>query len=238
MSRYYRSSFGSFGPGGITPAVKTLIIICVAGFVLQMVGGLSVGRLGLIPSDVIYHLALWQLVTYIFLHGDIFHILFNMLGLWMFGTDLERLWGTKAFARCFFICGIGGAVFKTLLSPGALQVTIGASGAVLGLLVAYAVLFPERIIILYIFPIKVKWFAIGYAALTVFSSVTGGGSTDYLVHLGGMLCGFLFMKGGRLFTDLKWRYDKWKRDRLRKKFEVYYNDRHRENDERFKRWKN
>ncbi len=237
MSRYYRSSIGSFGPGGITPAVKTLIIICSVTFVLQSVGGLSVTRLGLIPADVIHRFAIWQFVTYMFLHGDIFHILFNMLGLWMFGTDLERLWGTKTFTRFFFICGIGGALFKVLLSPNTIQNTIGASGAVLGLLVAYAVMYPDRIIILYIFPIKVKWFAIGYAALTVLSSISGGGNTDYRVHLGGMLCGFLYMKRGRIFPDLRGRYDKWQRARLRRKFEVYYNERHREDDERFRRWK-
>src|SRR5437867_8981017 len=80
-----------------------------------------------------------------------------MLGLWMFGTDLERLWGSRAFTKFFFICGIGGALLKTLLNPASLQSTIGASGAILGILVAYAFLFPDRMIILYIFPIKVKW---------------------------------------------------------------------------------
>src|SRR5690349_6743878 len=244
MSRYSRSgSFGSFGPGGWTAAVKTLIIVCSTAYLLQLFDGISGGqslidKFGLSPFLVTHHFYVWQLVTYIFLHGGILHILFNMLGLWMFGTDLERLWGTRRFTQFFFICGIGGGLFKTLLSPSNNQVTIGASGAILGLLVAYGVLFPERTIILYIFPIKVKRFVIGTAVITVMSSLTPGGSTDYRVHLGGMLVAFFYMKGGHLIPNLKGSYDRWQRGRLRRKFEVYYNDRHREDDEKWRRWKN
>jgi len=248
VSRYYRSSFGGIGPGGWSPAVRTLIIVCSVVFVLQtfdsLAGGQStiVSKFGLNPYLVTHSFYLWQLVTYIFLHGGIMHILFNMLGLWMFGTDLERLWGTRAFTKAFFLCGIGGAVFKVLLNPSASQITLGASGAILGLLVAYGFLFPERIIILFIFPIKVKWFVIGYAVLTVLSSISGGGMTDYQVHLGGMLCGLFYMKGGRVFSDIRWQYDKWRRARLRRKFEVYYNERHRDDrdngEQKWRRWKN
>ena len=244
MSRYYRSSFGAFGPGGISPVVKTLIIICSTAFLLQIFdsiagGATFISKFGLVPYQVTHRFYLWQLVTYIFLHGGFLHILFNMLGLWMFGTDLERLWGSRAFTKFFFICGIGGAVSKTLLNPVSQQTTIGASGAILGILVAYAFLFPDRLIILYIFPIKVKWFVIGTAAFTVLSSIQDGGSTDYRVHLGGMLCALLYMKGRRVVTDLKWHYDRWHRNRLRRKFDVYYNERHRDDDqERWRRWKN
>jgi rhomboid family protein len=244
VSRYYRSSFGSFGPGGISPVVKTIIIICCAVFVLgvfdSIAGGPSsfIRNFGLTPFTVTHHFYLWQLVTYIFLHANLLHILFNMLGLWMFGTELERLWGRHAFTKFFFLCGIGGALFKVLLSPNSLQATIGASGAILGLIVAYGILFPDRTIILYIFPIPVKWFVIGVATITVLSSISDGGSTDYRVHLGGMLCAFLYMKGGRFFRDLRYQYDRWQRARLRRKFEVFYNDRHREDDEKWRRWKN
>jgi membrane associated rhomboid family serine protease len=243
VSRYNRSSFGSIGPGGISPVVKTLIIICCTAFVLQIFDGISGGatftsKFGLIPYQVTHQFYVWQVVTYIFLHGGFLHIIFNMLGLWMFGTDLERIWGSSQFTKFFFLCGIGGALFKTLLSPNSLQTTIGASGAILGILVAYGFLFPERTIIFYIFPIKVKWFVIGTAVVTVLSSIQDGGSTDYRVHLGGMLCALVYMKGGRFFPDLRTRYDKWQRARLRRKFEVYYNERHREDDERWRRWKN
>jgi membrane associated rhomboid family serine protease len=109
---------------------------------------------------------------------------------------------------------ISGALFKVVLSPSTFQATIGASGAILGLLVAYGILFPERIIILYIFPIKVKWFVIGTAVITVISSINGGGGTDYRVHLGGMVAAFLYMKGGYLFSDVRRQYDRWRRNRL------------------------
>src|SRR5881296_2768735 len=144
MSRRFRSTLGGFGMGGgWTPAVKTLVIACVVGFFLQIFDQFAgtpsfTGKFGLVPAAVTERYYLWQLVTYIFLHGGFFHILFNMLGLWMFGTDLERLWGSRAFTKFFFICGIGGALLKTLLNPASLQSTIGASGAILGILVAYA----------------------------------------------------------------------------------------------------
>lgn len=248
MSRYNRNSFGSFGsfgPGGISPVVKNLIIICCVAFLLQIFDQLSGGatitaKFSLVPYQVTHQFYIWQPVTYIFLHGGIFHILFNMLGLWMFGTDLERLWGSRAFMKFFFLCGIGGGLFKTLLSPSSMQGTIGASGAILGILVAYGFLFPDRVIILYIFPIKVKWFVIGTAVITVISSVQGGGSTDYRVHLGGMLCAAAYMKGRGVFGDVRGRYDRWQRARLRRKFDVYYNERRRNDDdqERWRRWKN
>ena len=133
---------GSFGPGGISPTVKTLIIVCSVVFLLQQFdsiagGGAFISNFGLVPLQVTHHGYLWQLVTYIFLHGGLFHILFNMLGLWMFGTDLERLWGRKAFTRFFFLCGVGGGLFKVLLNPSLPYPTVGASGAILGLLVAF-----------------------------------------------------------------------------------------------------
>ena len=230
--------------GSWTPAVKTLVIACVVGFFLQIFDQFAGApsftyKFGLVPAEVTQSYYLWQLVTYIFLHGGFFHILFNMLGLYMFGGELEATWGTREFTKFFFICGIGGAVSKTLLNPASQQTTIGASGAILGILVAYAFLFPDRMIILYIFPIKVKWFVIGTAAFTVLSSIQDGGSTDYRVHLGGMLCALLYMKGRRVVTDLKWHYDRWHRNRLRRKFDVYYNERHRDDDqERWRRWKN
>ncbi len=242
VSRYYRSTLSSFGPGGISPTVKTLIIVCSTVFLLQQFDALAgwgafIANFGLVPYQVTHQGYVWQLVTYIFLHGGLFHILFNMLGLWMFGTDLERLWGKKAFTKFFFLCGVGGGLFKCLWRSSTPQNTIGASGAILGLLVAYAFIFPERIIILYIFPIKVKWFAIGFAVITVLSSINGAGSTDYRVHLGGMLCAVLYMKGRNVFSDMRWHYQKWQRNRLRRRFDVYYNERHQD-ENKWRRWKN
>src|SRR5439155_17887660 len=123
------------------------IIACTVGFLLQIfeqvAGGRSItNEFGLTPALVTQHYYLWQLVTYIFLHGGFFHILFNMFGLYMFGSELEQLWGTRQFTKYFFICGIGAAVITVLFSPHSEVAVIGASGAIFGLLVASGVLFP------------------------------------------------------------------------------------------------
>ncbi len=220
------------------------MITCVVVFVLQIIeqlaGSSSITReFGLTPALVTHRLYLWQLVTYIFLHVSFFHILFNMIGLYMFGSELEQFWGTREFTKYFFICGIGAALTTVVAGPNDLAATIGASGAIFGILLAYGLLFPNRIIYLYmVIPIPAKWFVIIIGAITFLSSMSAGGSgIAYLAHLGGMLFGLFYLRGGRVFTDFKWYYDKWRRNRLRRKFEVYYNDRHREDDEKT-RWKN
>jgi membrane associated rhomboid family serine protease len=247
MSSRYRSRFGGFGLGGSwTPAVKTLIIACVIAFLLQIVdqmfGARSfTGLFGLVPSSVTQHYYLWQLATYIFLHGTFFHILFNMFGLYMFGSELELTWGTRQFTKFFFICGIGAAAITVLISPHSDTAVIGASGAIFGLLVAYGVLFPDRLIYLYlIIPIKAKWFVVIYGAINFLSALSvNSGGVAYVTHVGGMACAFVYLKRGRMIPDLRGRYDKWQRNRLRRKFEVYYNERHRDDDQqKWRRWRN
>src|SRR6266581_2060850 len=186
MSRRFRSTLGGFGiGGGWTPAVKTLVIACVIGFFLQIfdqfAGSPSFNRkFGLVPVEVTQNYYLWQLVTYIFLHGGFFHILFNMFGLYMFGSELESTWGTRQFTKYFFICGIGGALLTVLLGPSDFVTTIGASGAIFGILLAYGMLFPDRLIYLYmIIPIKAKWFVVIIGAITFISSITSGGNIAY-----------------------------------------------------------
>ena len=248
MSSRYRSRYGGFGIGGWTPAVKVLIISCVVAFLLQIFDGMSGGpsftyKFGLTPALVTHKFYLWQLVTYIFLHdtGQWFHILFNMLGLWMFGSELESVWGTRKFTKFFFICGIGAGLLTVLMSPNAAVTTIGASGAIYGILAAYGILFPDRTIIFIIFPIKAKWFVLGLGVMAFISSISASGSgVAYIAHVGGMLCGLIYMKGGRLIPDIRGRYEQWQRNRLRRKFEVYYNERRRNEDDqqKWRRWKN
>src|SRR5262245_31831808 len=247
MSSRFRSRYEGFGFRGWTPAVKILIIACVIAFFLQIFDRGSGGpsftqKFGLTPALVTHNFYLWQLVTYIFLHdtGQLFHILFNMLGLWMFGSELESLWGTRQFTKFFFICGIGAGLLTVLLSPNGLATTIGASGAIYGILAAYGILFPNRIIIFMIFPIPAKWFVLMLGAMAFLSSFTESNGVANVAHLGGMLCGLLYLKGGSLVPSLKYRYDRWHRNRLRRKFEVYYNERHRKEDdpERWRRWRN
>src|SRR5688572_9227142 len=122
VSRYNRSSMSGIGYPQWTRAVKTLVIACGIVYLLQQfeeIAGRSsiVETFGLTPAYVIGRLYLWQLVTYIFLHAGIFHILFNMLGLWMFGSDLERLWGPRQFTKFFLFCGIGAGLVTLALSP-------------------------------------------------------------------------------------------------------------------------
>ena len=246
MSRYsQRYSFGPFGIGGLTPAVRVLIITNVVAFLLQIFdriagGGGMVSNFGLTPLSVTQNYYLWQLVTYMFLHdsGQLFHILFNMLGLWMFGSELERAWGTRQFTKFYFICGIGAGILTVLLSPLSPIATIGASGAIYGVLAAFGILFPNRIIYWVIFPIPAKWFVLILGGMAFFSSLSATGSgIAHVAHLGGMLCGLVYLKGGTLFSDIRHRYDRWRRNRLRRKFDVYYNERRREDDQpRWRRW--
>jgi membrane associated rhomboid family serine protease len=249
MSSRYRSRFGGFGiGGGWTPAVKALVIACTACFLLQWIDSRFfssspslAGKFGLVPADVWQHGYVWQLGTYIFLHASFFHILFNMFGLYMFGSELEMTWGTRQFTKFFFICGVGAALTSVIVSPSSDIPIIGASGAIFGLLLAYGVLFPDRIIYLYmIIPIRAKWFVIIFGAITFLSALSATGTgVAYVAHLGGMLVGFLYLRGGRLIPDLRGRYDRWQRNRLRRKFEVYYNERRRNEDQgKWRRWRN
>ena len=157
----------SFGPGPLSSAIKMLIVANVVVFVVtQVSGGALIGSLGFRPADALGSLQLWQFATYMFLHGGFGHILFNMLALWMFGTELERMWGSRFFLRYYFVCGVGAAlttvVFTMLPVSFADQLwvttTIGASGAVYGVLLAFGLYFPNRPILIYfIFPIPAKY---------------------------------------------------------------------------------
>ncbi len=138
---------------------------------------------------------IWQPVTYMFLHAGITHILFNMLGIWMFGVELERMWGTRFFIRYYAITGIGAAITTLLVALLPFDfaaetyraVTIGASGALYGLLLAFAIYFPNRPILMFLlFPIPAKYFVIIIGAISFLSATGGGGPTvAHAAHLGG-----------------------------------------------------
>jgi len=223
--------------GPLTPAVKALLITNVGVWLFQMVSGslahVRLDRLfGLVPYDVTHHLFLWQLVTYMFLHGGFLHIGMNMLALWMFGTELESLWGTRRFTRFYFVTGIGAGLCTVLAGWNSFIPTIGASGAIYGLLAAYGILFPDRILLLYfVIPIKAKYFVLILGALTFWSSLTASGSgVANVAHLGGMLFGWLYLKGlprggfrFRMPSFGAWR-ERRRQARLKKKFKVYYRD--------------
>jgi membrane associated rhomboid family serine protease len=225
----------SFGPGPMTPAVRAIIYANVAVFVVTIfLSDFVVGTFGLSPRSVVMGLRVWELVTYLFVHSptQITHILFNMLAVWMFGVDLERRWGTRAFAKYYFVTGIGAGVSMILVSflPFAATraifdaVTIGASGSVYGLLMAWALIFPHRqILFMLIFPLSARVYVFIMGAIA-FSAAIGasGGPVANVAHLGGLLVGFLYLKGP---TDLRleWRYrlTKWRMERMRRKFNVH-----------------
>jgi len=191
---YYRSRF-SFGYG-LTPVIKNLMIIMGSVFIIQMLITRWIDfYFGLIPLMVWKKYFLWQLFTYIFLHGGLSHLLFNLLALWMFGGELENYWGSKKFLRYFFFCGIGAGLCTVIFSPYQFVPVIGASGAIYGILLAFGWLFPNRLIYIYfLFPIPAKYFVIIFGLIELFSSMQGtGGGIAHLTHLGGLLFGILYM---------------------------------------------
>ncbi|MFN3325907.1 MAG: rhomboid family intramembrane serine protease [Bryobacteraceae bacterium] len=217
--------------------MKWLLISNIALFVLYFFAvrsdfGDIFYYFGLIPRAVFQLLAVWQLFTYMFLHSPFGfgHILFNMLTLWMFGTSLERTWGTRRFLQYYFLCGVGAGVCVVIgnLLFGTLDTrTIGASGAIYGLLLAFGMLFPNTTVYFsFLFPIKAKYFVMILGAIAFLSSLgaTGGG-VSHVAHLGGMIFGFLYLKSRRTDIDLfgsidRW-YRQWKIQRAKRKFQVY-----------------
>jgi membrane associated rhomboid family serine protease len=223
------------GPGPITPAVRALIIANVAVFVLMLVAGDAlVEYFGLTPQDVLARRRVWQPLTYLFLHSPVAftHILFNMLAVWMFGVDLERRWGTPFFVKYYFMTGVGAAASVILLSllpfswtaPLWFATTIGASGAVYGLLMAWAILFPHReILFMFIFPLRARVFVLIVGAIAFLSALTAsGGPVANLAHLGGLVIGWLYLKGPRdLRLTLRYHLTRWRMERMRRRFDVH-----------------
>lgn len=247
MRRYSPSGTSlsySFGPGPLTFGVKLLIWTNVAAFLVTWIAQRPVMEyFGLWPVQVIERFWLWQAVTYLFIHAGIGHIVWNMLALWMFGVELERLWGTKFFLKFYVAAGLAGAALTLLLSvtPFAFGQrlfdvpTVGASGAILGLLLAYGLYFPDRPIYMYfLFAVPAKYFVMIVGAITFLMTFSGGGGTAWAAHLGGLAGGYAFLKFGRAkpLAEVKYRYFKWKMNRLRRKFDVHTGGRAKDWDRR------
>ena len=237
-SRPYRpTATHTFGPGSTSSAIKALIWTNVAIFLAtSLVPSLTI-YFGLAPVAVFEEWWIWQPVTYMFLHGGVFHILFNMLALWMFGTQLERLWGTAFFYKYYFVTGVGAGITTLVVSllptdPGTqmyYSVTVGASGAIYGLLLAYALYYPDQPIYMYLlFPIPAKYFVLIIGGIAFLSSANSSqGGVAHIAHLGGLVWGYVYLKGGRtgILAEIKYRYLRWKMSRLREKFTVHTTDR-------------
>lgn len=203
---YYRPS--GFGRFSLFPTViKNLLIANAAIFLIQMlmrniqIDGTSGERIiiayfALMPLNSDFF-GVWQLITYQFLHGDIWHIFFNMFALWMFGMEIENYWGSKKFLLYYILCGVGAGLIHLFFTPlfsELMRPTLGASGAVYGVLIAFALMFPDRYIFLYFFiPIKAKYLVAFLILMDVMLFRSGGTNVAHLAHLGGALIGFLFI---------------------------------------------
>jgi len=198
----------SIGPGPLTPAVKAIIYINVGVYAVLLILSSLVNWLGLIPELVVTRAFVWQVVTYQFVHTDVFHILFNMLWVWMFGVDLERRWGTIPFAKYYLIVGTTAGVATVVVSllPFAWAqssywaVTIGASGAGYGLMLAWAIIFPHRSVYFFgIVPIPARVFALITGAISLSMAISSGGHSNiaHVAHLAGLGAGWLYLKTPR-----------------------------------------
>ena len=260
---------------------KNLLIVnfltFVATWVLQLRGIDLTQLLGLhffLASD--FHF--YQFFTYMFLHGGFTHIFFNMFALWMFGAVIERVWGPRKFIFYYICCGVGAGVAQELVqyvnysieglaayqyvNAGGVQMTtdayinlwttIGASGAVYAILLAFGMIFPnERLFIIpFPFPIKAKWLVTGYIVIELFSAMSGpGDGVAHMAHLGGMLFGFLLIRywqkhpdssqrfgrsrGQEFFENMKRRYDQRQRNQHNTRMQAEEMQRRRETDQEY-----
>lgn len=235
MARYRDYSISFFPP--LTPKVKLLLIVTGAAFVLtyfpMRMAGWSLPYLlfGLEPYLVTHHLFVWQPLTYLFIHAGFWHILFNLYVLWVFGPDLESVWGGKQFLFYYFLTGVGAGLVDVLIGPSSRTLTVGCSGALFGVMLAYGLLFPNRIIYYLVIPMKAKWFVVimGVIEFVDLFSVHNSG-VSYIAHLSGLAIGYVYLRGLRLPFDFQQRYDDWKRARLRKQFEIYMRKQEKKDD--------
>ncbi|MEN8193383.1 MAG: rhomboid family intramembrane serine protease [Bacteroidota bacterium] len=210
---------GTYRPGGfggfslLPPVIKKLLIINVAVFVIQMIfdnlrfgdypGWYVLNRyfalnpiVGLDQAGQPFNFQIWQIFTYQFMHGGFTHLFFNMFMLWMFGMEIENIMGSKKFIFYYLLAGVGAAFFQLFLAPifsGGLAPTIGASGAVFGIMIAFAMFFPDRMIFLYfLVPVKAKYL-IAFLVLIEFMAVGNMSFVAHLAHIGGAVTGFVFI---------------------------------------------
>jgi membrane associated rhomboid family serine protease len=248
-----RSYVNRYTPSNRFPAgVKWLLIANIGVFFpYYVLSGRSsihlfLENFALVPAQVVQTFAIWQVVTYMFLHGSIGHVLWNMLALWMFGTEIERTWGTVKFLRFYFTCGVIAAltVIAAAYVFGGVDVsTVGSSGAIYGLLAAYAIVFPDQTILFgFLIPMKSKYFVMIIGAIVFLQSymATVGGQQGsgiaVTAHLGGLVAGFLLLRGRKIQSEVREpaiaAYKDWKLRRAKRKFEVYLKKRDSDRDRR------
>lgn len=196
MTRVFRHDPIDFN--SLPPGIKALMAACIAGFALSWVVPDAPRLFGLVPSRVVEDRWVWQVVTYLFLHGGFLHLLFNLFALWMFGMPVESQWGRSEFLKFYFLCGLGAALTSIALDPHSTAPVIGASGSVYGLLVAFAMLYPDAVVYLYfLIPIKAAHMAILFGLVEFFTGMSGSTpGVARFAHLGGMVTGYLYIRWG------------------------------------------
>ena len=196
----------SYKPALFTDAIKILVSVNFGIFLLQTVArteGLFFPLFGLVPKMVWSEFMIWQPFTYLFFHGGIWHVLINMFVLWMFGSELERIWGKGHFLKFYFVTGVGAGLVTMIFGLNSMTPIVGASGAVYGVLLAYGLTYPNRTVYLYgIIPIKSLWFVIGIGVIAFMSSFDNVSQISHLTHLSGMVIGYLMLKRPIRFNDL------------------------------------
>lgn len=217
--------------------ISSLILINLIIWVLITLSGtdrLFYPIFGLVPKLVWSRLMIWQPFTYMFLHGGFWHVALNMFVLWMFGSELEREWGSSAFLRYYFITGIGAGLVTMLFSLGSTDVVVGASGAIYGVLVAYGLAYPDRYVYLYfMFPVKVKYF-VGFLAIIAFlaSFQQGLSTVSHLTHLSGMVIGVIYLKSG---WRGRWHHLSRRVTSIRQQYQVRKDSAERQEEEQMRR---
>jgi membrane associated rhomboid family serine protease len=254
--RNYKVSFNFF----VTPGVQALLIANFGVYVFQVLLNHYSGALahqhfllwfGLVPAGVIPGLRFWQPFTYLFLHDvtTIWHIFMNMFTLWMFGRELEIVWGRNRFLRYYFITGVGAGVINIIVKTvpalwghGFSDIpTIGASGAIFGILIACAILFPDRQVMPLLLPITLRMrTVVTIMVIFTFLGTIGFGDdkVSHLCHLGGILVGWLYLRRGSLLYNVRNSVSDWKFERNKKRFEVYMGKQKNEPPSRPDRWIN
>lgn len=245
----YRVSFDFY----ITSAVKLLLIANFAVFIFEVLLYRFSGKtafddllkwFGLVPAGVFPGLRVWQPFTYLFLHDvqSIWHIVMNMFMLWMFGRELELVWGRDRFLRYYFLTGVGAGLLNVVvkLSPAlfglgipksAYVSTIGASGAIFGILVACAILFPDRRVYIIPFPVAISMRVV-VIAMTVLTFLgtfgLGNDQISHICHLGGLAIGYIYLRRGSFLYSLRNSVSDWQSKRNRRRFQVYLNKHRKE----------
>ena len=213
----YRLQFNpgevAYKPQLFTDAIKILVSVNFCVYILQSVSGkedVFFRLFGLVPSTFMSDLMLWQPFTYMFFHAPFYssvgisHILLNMLGLWVFGRELEQAWGKTKFLRYYFITGIGSGLITYFFQMGSDNPVIGASGAVYGILLAYGISYPNRMLYIWgLIPVRSMWLVIIMGSIAFFGLLGNADGISHVTHISGMLIGYVLLKK-------KWRWrDIW-----------------------------